>query len=81
LAKLRFVYIRRRRSHSFFFHGLDPSERVHPLWVDVKEKVGQYSPAKDFIPGRLSSGVTAKHLRALRQAHIDSERKIRGAIE
>jgi dCTP deaminase len=64
-----------------FFHELDPPERKEPLWQDVKEKIGQYSPAKDFIPGRLSSDLTSEHLRKLRQKQILAERKLRGATE
>jgi dCTP deaminase len=64
-----------------FFHELKPPERPQPLWTDVTEKVGQYSPAKDFIPGRLSGDVTTEHLRRLRQKRMDSERKLRGINE
>jgi dCTP deaminase len=61
-----------------FFHVLDPAERDNPLWPDVKEKVGQYTPAKDFIPGRLSTGTTTSHLAERRRAQMKYLRKMSG---
>lgn len=61
-----------------FFHELDPRERTEPLWPDVNEKVGQYSPAKDFIPGHLSTELTARHLKELRKNQIGFMRRMAG---
>jgi dCTP deaminase len=61
-----------------FFHELDPPDRKTPLWKDVKEKVGQYLPSNDFIPGRLSTDATASRLRRLRERRVAAERELRG---
>ena len=61
-----------------FFHQLDPKKRTAPLWPDVQEKVGQYSPATDFIPGRLSTEKTAKRLQELRKKQVETQRQLRG---
>jgi dCTP deaminase len=61
-----------------FFHELDPSDRPEPLWKDVHNKVGQYTPAKDFIPGRLSTEATTTHLADLRIDQIRFGRRMNG---
>jgi dCTP deaminase len=60
-----------------FFHELDPPDRQTPLWPDVPQKVGQYLPSNDFIPGRLSTDTTAERLRALKRRRVEAERGLR----
>lgn len=61
-----------------FFHELNPEERRETLWPDAAEKVGQYSPATDFIPGRLSSESTATKLKHLRDRRMKNNQLLDG---